>query len=319
MSTRIAGQQTSAEPDLGERWMFLDGEFVQERDVRIGIGTHALHNGTGVIEGIRAYWNAGRQQLYLLEVLAHYQRLHRSARIVRMTVPESPERLVEVTQELLRRNECREDTYIRPIFFKCQPLMAMNLRAMTDSLAVHTYPLGPFHDQAVNAMVSSWRRVPDSSIPSRAKTTAAYMNSALAKTEAVVNGFDEAIMLTQDGNVCESSTCNIFVLKVGEFLTPRVTDDILEGITRRELITMLRDEGAVPVVARSIDRTELYVAEEMFICGTGYGVVPIVSVDKTPVGDGTIGPRTRALTERYQRAVRGEEDRYAHWLLPVHP
>jgi branched-chain amino acid aminotransferase len=319
MSTPIAGHQTSTEPDLGERWMFLDGEFVRERDVRIGIQTHALHNGTGVIEGIRAYWNAGRQQLYLLEVLAHYQRLHRSARIVRMAVPESPERLVAITQELLRRNDCREDTYIRPIFFKCLPEMAMNLAAISDSLAVHTFPLGPFHDRGVSSMVSSWRRVPDSSIPSRAKTTAAYMNSALAKTEAVANGFDEAIMLTQDGHVCESSTCNIFVLKDGEFLTPGVTDDILEGITRRQLIAMLRDDCALPVVQRSIDRTELYVAEEMFICGTGYGVVPVVSVDHSPVGDGAVGPRTRALMELYQRAVRGDEERYGHWLLPVHP
>src|SRR5262245_6774544 len=142
MSTRIAGQHTSTETDTSQRWMFLNGEFVREGDVRIGIQTHALHNGTGVIEGIRAYWNAGRQQLYLLEVLAHYQRFHRSARIVRMAIPESPERLVDITVELLRRSDCREDTYIRPIFFKCLPEMSMNLAAISDSLAVHTFPLG---------------------------------------------------------------------------------------------------------------------------------------------------------------------------------
>jgi branched-chain amino acid aminotransferase len=236
-----------------------------------------------------------------------------------MIVPESPERLVAITRELLQRNDCREDTYIRPIFFKCQPLMSMNLRAMTDSLAVHTYPLGPFHDRGVSTTVSSWRRIPDAVIPARAKTTASYLNSALAKTDAVASGFDEAIMLTHDGHVCESSTCNLFLRKDGEFLTPPVTDDILEGITRRQLIGMLRDDVGQAVVERSIDRTELYAADEMFICGTGYGVVPVLSVDRTPVGEGDVGPHTSRLMELYRRAVRGEEERYGHWLLPVHP
>jgi branched-chain amino acid aminotransferase len=320
MSTGVADQPTSREPEAGERWMYLDGAIVREGEVRIPIQTHALHNGTGVIEGIRAYWNPDRRQLYLLEGLAHYQRFHRSARIVRMAVPEPAEQLVAVTKELLRLNHCREDTYIRPIFFKCQPLMSMNLSAMTDSLAVHTYPLGPFHDSSrgVSSMVSSWRRIPDSVIPARAKTTASYLNSALAKTEAVASGFDEAIMLTYDGHVCESSTCNLFLLRDGQFLTPPVTDDILEGITRRQAIALLRDDLGLPVVERSIDRTELYVADELFICGTGYGIVPVTSVDRTPVGAGGVGPQTLALMELYGRAVHGDEERYAHWLDPVH-
>jgi branched-chain amino acid aminotransferase len=322
MSTGVAGQQRPAsEPDAGEHWMFLDGEFVREAAAPLSHRAHALHNGTGVIEGIRAFWNADHGQLYLLEGPAHYQRLHRSARIIRLSVPVPADRLVEVTAELLRRNGCREDTYIRPILFKQDPLMTTNLLGGRDSLAVLTYPLGPFHDggRGIRCMVSGWRRIPDSVIPARAKTTASYLNSALAKTEAVTAGYDEAIMLTHDGHVCESSTCNLFLLRDGQFLTPCVTDDILEGITRREVIGMLRDLGGPPPVERTVHRTELYLADELFICGTGYGIVPVVSVDGMAVGDGLVGPHTRRLMDLYGRAVRGGEDRYRHWLLPVHP
>jgi branched-chain amino acid aminotransferase len=322
MTTHVAGaHRPGMEPGAAERWMFFDGEYIREGDVRISVRANALHQGTGVLEGIRAYWNAARGQLYLLEGLAHYQRLQRSARIIRMSLPETPERLVDVTCELLRRNGCRENTYIRPLFFKSGTEMTVDMLAATDSLAVYTYPLGRFFDgdTGIRCMVSSWRRIPDSVIPARAKTTASYLNSVLAKTESVANGFDEAIMLTCDGHVCESSTSNIFVLRDGRFATPGVTDDILEGITRRLLMTLIRDELGIEVVERSIDRTELYCADEMFICGTGIGIVPIASVDHTPVGAERIGPHTGRLTQIYERCVAGDEARYAHWLLPVHP
>ena len=322
MTTGVVSHHRPAmEPNAAERWMFFDGRFVREGDVHVNIRANALHQGTGVIEGIRAYWNEDRRQLHLLEGLAHFQRLRRSARIIRMELPESPERLVEITLELLRRNECRENTYIRPIFFKSGTEMTVDQRVATDSLAVYTYPLSRFFDgtTGIRCMVSSWRRIPDCVIPARAKTTASYLNSVLAKTESVANGFDEAIMLTYEGHVCESSTSNVFLLRDGRFVTPGVTEDILEGVTRRLAMTLIREELGLEVVERAIDRTELYGADEMFICGTGIAVVPVVSVDHTPVGDGAVGPHTARLVDLYDRCVQGDEPRYSHWLVPVYP
>lgn len=301
-------------------WVFYDGEIVQYHDVRIGPMTHALHYGTGCFEGIRAYWNPDQEQLFLLQAAAHYDRLHRSARILRMDLPYSTDELVELTLELLRRNNARTDTYVRPLLFKSAEEIGVRLHGLAESLLICTTPLGEYIalEGGIRCMTSSWRRISDSAIPARAKITGAYVNSALAKTEAVENGYDEAIMLTEAGHVSEGSAENLFIVTDGTVTTPPVSDDILEGVTRKLIMSLVRDELGLPVVERSIDRTEVYTCDELLLCGTGAQVSAVVEVDHRPVGTGQVGPLTRTLQRVYLAAVRGNIPAYAGWSIPVY-
>jgi branched-chain amino acid aminotransferase len=282
--------------------------------------THALHYGTGTFEGIRAYWNPEQEQLYLLQGPVHYNRLHRSAKVLRMELPYSTEELMEITLELLRRNKYRTDAYVRPLVFKSVEQIGVQLHGLADSFLIYTAPMGNYVeiDGGIRCMVSSWRRVSDSSLPARAKVTGAYVNSALAKSEALENGYDEAIVLTHDGHVSEGSAENVFMLKDGVFVTPPVTDDILEGVTRRLVMGLIRDELQMPVVERSIDRTELYVCDEVFLCGTGAQVSPVVEIDRRTIADGRVGEFTQELQQIYFQAVRGDNPKYRDWSLPVY-
>lgn len=302
-----------------DTWLYLDGEVVQYHDAYLPPMTHALHYGTGCFEGIRAYWNASHGQLYLLEAEAHYNRLHRSAAILRLALPHSTDELVRLTLDVLRRNDARTDTYIRPLVFISSEEIGVRLHDLRTSFMIYSAPMGDY--VAMNGIrcgTSSWRRISDGMIPARAKIAGSYVNSALAKTEAQESGFDEAIMLTHEGHVSEGSAENLFMLRDGVFVTPPVTDDILEGITRRLLMGLIRDELGLDVVERSIDRTELYVCDELFLCGTGAQVSPVVELDHRPIADGRVGPHAGRLQEVYFRAVRGEEPRYRHWLTPVY-
>jgi branched-chain amino acid aminotransferase len=303
-----------------DSWVFLDGELVRYQDAYLPPMTHALHYGTGCFEGIRAYWNPGQNQLYVLHAQAHFERLRHSAAILRLALPHSTEELVHWTVELLRRNDARTDTYIRPFVFVSAEEIGVRLHGLQQSLLIYTAPLGQYIDTeaGIRCCVSTWRRISDSSIPARAKISGSYVNSALAKSEALENGFDEAIMLAQDGHVSEGSAENLFMLRDGVFVTPPVTEDILEGITRGLLIGLIRDELGLEVVERSIDRTELYLCDELLLCGTGAQVSPVIEVDRRTVGDGRVGRQTRRLQDVYFRAVRGEEPRYRDWLTPVH-
>jgi branched-chain amino acid aminotransferase len=300
--------------------VFFDGEIARYHDVRIGPMTHALHYGTGCFEGIRAYWNAEQQQLFLLQADAHYTRLRRSANILRLQLPYSNQQLVDWTLELLRRNDARTDTYIRPLLYVSSEIIGVRLHDVDISLLIYTVPLGAYIDveDGIRCMTSSWRRVPDAAIPARAKVTGSYVNSALARSEAFENGYDEAIMLTVDGHVSEGSAENLFMVKDGVAVTPPVTDDILEGITRNLLVDLIRDRLGLEVVERSIDRTELYACDELFLCGTGAQVSPVIELDKRRIGSGTVGHYSRQLQDVYFRAVRGDDARYREWVLPVH-
>src|SRR5947209_3271730 len=282
--------------------------------------THALHYGTGCFEGIRAYWNASQKQLYLLKGEAHYQRLRRSAAILRMDVPHSNDQLIEFTLEILRRNNARTDTYIRPLVFISAEEVGVRLHGLQRSLLIYTAPLGEYVaiDSGLRCMTSSWRRISDNAIPARAKISGSYVNSALAKSEAMENGFDEAIMLAHDGHVSEGSAENLFMLRDGIVITPPVTEDILEGITRNLLIGLMREDLGLKVVERSIDRTELYGCDELFLCGTGAQISGVTELDHRTIGGGRVGPETLRLQELYFRAVRGDEPRYRDWLTPVH-
>lgn len=313
-------RRAKARPEHPNSWVFFDGDFVRYHDVRIGPMTHALHYGTGCFEGIRAYWNAQKEQLFLLHAPAHYQRLQRSARILRMELPYSVEEMVEVTTELLRRNEYRTDAYVRPLLFKSVEQIGVQLHGLAESFLIYTAPMGNYVEieGGIRCMVSSWRRVPDSSLPARAKATGGYINSALAKSEALENGFDEAIVLTQEGHVSEGSAENLFMLKDGAFVTPPVTDDILEGVTRRLIMGLIRDELALPVLERSIDRTELYSCDELFLCGTGAQVSPVIEVDRRRIGDGRVGEFTSELQGIYFSAVRGDNPQYSDWTIPIY-
>ncbi len=319
MQTELApsAQARSRHPDS---WVYFDGDVVRYHDVHIGPMTHALHYGTGCFEGVRAYWNPSQEQLHILQAGAHYDRLRRSAAILRLALPHPTSELVRLTVDLLRRNEARTDTYIRPLVFISDEVVGVSLHNLAQSFLIYTAPMGEYIalEGGIRCVTSSWRRVPDAAIPARAKVTGSYVNSALAKSEALEAGFDEAIMLAMDGHVSEGSAENLFMFKEGVFVTPPVTDDILEGITRRLLIGLIRSHLDVDVVERSIDRTELYACDELFLCGTGAQVSPVTSVDRRPIGNGEVGPLSRRLQEVYFAAVRGEDRRYADWLTPVY-
>src|SRR6266568_564857 len=314
--TRPTSLRRGAAPDSA--FAFLDGEFIPVRDAKVSVLTHAFNYGTGVFEGIRAYWNAGDEQLYALHLKEHYLRVHRSCRIMRIGLPYTADDLVGITLELLRKCNYREDAYIRPIAFKSSPLIGVRLHDLEDSFTVFAIPFGTYIDidRGISCSVSSWRRTDDNAIPARSKITGAYVNAALAKTEAQEAGFDEAIVLTQDGHVSEGSAENLFMVRAGTLITPPVSDNILEGIVRASLMGIAGDLG-IPVDVRSIDRTELYIADELFLCGTGAQLSPVTSVDHRRIGDGAVGAITRRLSRLYFDAVRGNSDRYKAWVTPV--
>lgn len=298
---------------------FFNGEFIPLRDAKVSVLTHALNYGTGVFEGVRAYWNAERKQLYGLHLLEHYRRLHKSCRIMRLDVPYAPERLVEITLELLRRNDFREDAYVRPLAFKSDEIIGVRLHDLHTAFTMIAVPFGTYVDidRGLSCGVSSWRRVDDNAIPARAKITGSYVNAALAKTEAQEAGYDEAIVLTNDGHVSEGSAENLFIVRNGTLITPPASDNILEGIVRHSVMRIAADQK-VPLEVRSIDRTELYICDELFLTGTGAQLAPVTSVDHRPVGDGTIGQITKQLSAVYFAAVHGNDERYKEWVTPVH-
>ena len=303
-----------------ELWAFFRGEFVPLRDANINVMTHGFNYGTAVFEGIRAYWNPDEEQLFALELLPHYRRIQASARLLMMEVRQSPEELADLTLELLRRDGLREDVYLRPIIYKSSETIGVRLHNLDADVTIFGVPFGQYIDTegGIRAQVSSWRRTDDNAIPARGKITGAYVNGALAKSEAQLNGFDEAIVLTADGHVSEGSAENLFVAKNGELITPPVTDNILEGITRRRLLDIARDDLGVPIVERSIDRTELYTADEVFLCGTGAQISPVIEIDRRAIGTGRPGPITRDLSRTYFDAVRGRLPAYRDWLTPVY-
>lgn len=299
--------------------VYFNGEYVPLREARIGILTHALHYGTGVFEGIRAHWDEVSQELFVMRPLEHYRRWKQNCGILRIAVPETPEELCTVTVELMRRNKFRTDVYVRPLAYKSAERVGVCLDDQ-DAFAVIALPFGEYlhSDKGIHAGVSSWRRVEDNAIPARAKICGAYVNSAMASDDARRNGFDEAILLNESGHVAEGSTCNIFMLRKGKLVTPPVHENVLEGITRDSIMELAMRELGLDVVERPIDRSELYVCEELFFTGTAVGVAPIIRVDHRQVGDGDIGAVTAGLRRLYFDATHGRLRTYMDWLMPVY-
>jgi branched-chain amino acid aminotransferase len=298
-------------------WCYHDGELQKMGEVRLSPATHALNYGTGVFEGIRAYWSEERGTLQVLKLREHYERFERSCRMLRIELPLSIDELCDTTLEILRRNAPREDTYIRPLAYKGITSVGVNLLG-EDQLSIFTVPMGNYVElTGLKCCVSSWRRTPDTSIPARGKLTGSYINTALAVDEAHRAGYDDAIFLTQDGHVSEASAANIFLVRKGELITPPVTADILEGITRDAVMELAEKEMGLPVVERDVDRTELYAADEVFLSGTGFQIAPVTAVDGRPIGTGSIGPVAERLQELYFKAARGGWPEYADWTVAV--
>ncbi len=304
-----------------ENFAFFEGKFVPFAEAKVSVMTHSFNYGTGCFEGIRAYWNEQEEQLYVFQMRAHYERLHRSCRILKMVPPYSVDEMGEITVELLRRNGYRTDVYIRPIMYKSSPIIGVRLHGIDDAFTIFTAPFGKYLDpeKGSRCCVSSWRRIDDNSIPARAKIIGGYINSALAKTDAVENGFDEAIMLTNEGHVSEGSGENIFLVQDGQLVTPGSSENILVGITRNMVIKIARDELGINTCERSIDRSELYSADECFMTGTAAEVTPVIEIDRRPIGDGKIGPITAKLQKLYMEIARGMNKRYADLCTPVLP
>jgi branched-chain amino acid aminotransferase len=299
---------------------FFEGRIVPYQQARVGVLNHTLNYGTGAFGGIRAYYNPDQDQLFIFRPHDHYRRFLESARLLHMQFEFTAEELTRITLDLLRAEEYRTDCYIRPLAYNADEIIGVRLHDLHPQVAIVAVPFGRYleNEEAVEATFSSWRRIDDNAIPARGKITGAYVNSALVKTDAQRAGFDEALVLNQDGHVAEGSAENFFILRHGVLVTPPVTANILEGITRRTIIELARDELGLRTEERLIDRTEVYLAEEAFLCGTGVQIAAVVRVDHRPIGEGKMGPFVSRLRELYFRVVRGGVPKYGQWNTPVY-
>lgn len=305
-------------PGTYSGFAYFQGSIVPFAEANVSVGSHALNYGTACFEGIRGYWNEEEGELYLLKLAEHYQRFMKSTALLKIKLEETVEQLCEITREVVRRDGFRTDVYVRPIGFKASPIIKVDLHSPEDALAIFAMPMGPYNRiDGLRLMVSSWRRISDNSIPARAKVAGSYVNTALAAEDAHAAGYDDCLFLTENGHIAEGSAANFFMVQGRELVTPPVTDDILVGITRGAVMRLALDFD-LEVVERSIDRSEVYQADEAFLCGTGAQVAPIVEVDGRPLGSGQPGPIGLGLQAAYFRAVRGQDPRYRHWCTPVY-
>jgi branched-chain amino acid aminotransferase len=298
---------------------YFEGKIVPYGDAKVGLATHALNYGTAVFGGLRGYWNEEQEQLFVFRPYDHYRRLLQSAKLLCMEIDQTPESLTQITLDLLRADGWSRDVYIRPLVYKADQGIGVRLHDLHDELSIFALPFVAYmkNDKDAHVTFSSWRRVDDNMIPARGKIAGAYVNSALIKTEAARAGFDEALVLTQEGHVSEGSAMNIFIVRDGLIITPPVTDNILEGITRRSVMEVLRNEMGKTILERSIDRTEVFLADELFMTGTAAQIVTVTKVDHRPVGAGVMGPISTELRELFEAIVRGRNPRYSHWTMPV--
>jgi branched-chain amino acid aminotransferase len=301
------------------RFAFFNGKIVPYADARVGVLTHALNYGTGCFAGLRGYWSPAEQQLFVFRPRDHFRRFVESARLLAMELPFTEDDLVEHALELVRREDLKTDSYIRPLAFLSDETLGVRLHDLTPAVSMVAFPFGKYmeNDEA-HLTFSAWTRIHDGMIPARGKITGGYVNSALARTAAQRAGFDDALLLNKNGHVSEASVSNFFMVRHGEVITPAITDDILEGITRRTLIGLLREEMGLKVIERSIDRTEVYLAEEAFLAGTGVQIVPITRIDHRRIGTGSAGRIGLDLKRLYDDIVRGRVEKYRSWCRPVY-
>jgi branched-chain amino acid aminotransferase len=298
---------------------FFEGKIVRFEDAKINIAVHGFLYGTTVFSGMRAYWNEDKKKLFVFRPYDHFHRLLDSAKIMSMSIPYDEQGLINLTLELLRKDNWQQDVYLRPTIYKADMGIGVRLHNLRDefSMFVTSFEKYLANDSNAHLTFSSWRRVDDNTIPARGKISGAYANSALIKTDANRAGFDEAIVLDQDGQVSEGSAMNIFMVRDGILVTPPSTDNILEGITRRSVIELARNELGIQVVERSIDRTEVFIAEELFMTGTAAQIVAATKVDYRPIGNGVMGPITTKLRALFDDVVRAKLPKYQQWNVEV--
>jgi len=305
-----------------KKYAFFQGKVVPLEEARVGVMTHALNYGTGVFEGIRGYWNGEHEEIYIFRLREHFVRFEKNCRMMCIGLPHRADDLVEMTLSLVRMHGYRQDVYVRPLAYKASEQIGVSMAGVADDFTMFVSPFGNYVDidRGLSICVSSWKRSDDNAIPGRAKACGNYVNTALIKNEAVLNGFDEAVVLNYSGFVVEGSAENIFILRDGTLVTPSVADGILEGITRETIIKLAYEELGISTVERAIARTELYYADEVFFTGTGAQVAPVTSVDRRPVGDGEVGPVAGQLQALYFDVVKGRNPKYVDMLTPVyHP
>ena len=321
-AARTSAPQASAVGSDGKQlavgdWAYFEGEIVPFAQATVSVATHALNYGTAIFEGIRAYRQADGG-LALLFVLEHYQRLLRNGRLLRASVTETAEDLVQITCELLRRNGVVADLYVRPLLYKAAQSIRLQLTGLDDRITIFSFPLGDYVPTAgLNVALSAWQRVNDNAVPARGKITGSYVNACLAVEDAKAGGYGEALLLNIDGHVAEASAANLFVVHDGVIATPPVADDVLPGVTRMAVMKLAEDSGR-QLEMRKIDRTELYTCDEVFLTGTGVQIAAVATIDGRPVGDPSCGfPVATELQRAYFAAVRGADPRYASWLTCV--
>lgn len=300
-------------------YYFMNGKMVEAEKAFIPVRTHAFLYGTAVFEGIRAYWNEDEKQLYAFRVPEHYERLINSGKIMYMKSPYTVEEYCNLTKETLKKNGYKQDAYMRPTLYKSAQKVGPGLYDNEDSFVLITNKMGDYIDtsKGLKVCVSSWRRNSDNAIPPRAKVAGSYANAALIKTDAHNAGFDDAVVLDEAGQVTEGSAMNLFLVQNGKLVTTMKTDNILVGITRNTVMELAKDLG-IETEERAIDRTELYISDEAFYCGTGAQISPVVSIDNRNLGDGNVGPISKELQKLYFDVVRGKVAKYKNWCMPIY-
>jgi branched-chain amino acid aminotransferase len=299
---------------------YFEGGYVPIEKANVSILTHSFNYGTALFEGIRGYHCPDDDNILIFRLKEHIDRFVRNFSILCMNVTETREDIEQICIELVKRSEFREGVYIRPIAYKCEHSLGPKLHDVDTRFCCWIMKLGDYVDIAsgLDVVVSSWRRLSDNAIPSRAKTVGSYINSSLASSEAKQAGFDEAIFLREDGSVAEGSAMNLFIVQDGKLITTPPTADILLGITRNTVMQIAVEELGLPVIERPIARTELYVSDEVFFTGTGAQVAPVRSVDRRKIGSGEPGPISKKLQDLYFQIVQGKIAKYAHWCTPVY-
>ena len=302
------------------KYAYFRGRVVPYSEAKVGVMTHAFNYGTGCFGGMRGYWNSDEEQLFLFRPHDHFHRLLNSARLLCMDLGLTSEEMLDISLEVLRAEGYREDCYVRPLAYKADEIIGVRLNDLEDEFTLFAIPFTRYveNDEGAHVTFSSWRRTDDNSIPARGKLTGSYVNSAFIKTDALRQGFDEALVLTREGHVSEGSAENVFIVRDQVLITPPVTENILEGITRRTAITLATEELGLQVVERPIDRTEVYLCDELFLTGTAAAITAVARVDYRPVGNGVMGPVTAKLRRLYDDVVRGRIPRYRRWNEPVY-
>jgi branched-chain amino acid aminotransferase len=301
------------------KYAYFNGSIIPYDDAKIGVLNHTFNYGTGAFAGVRGYWNQQDEELYLFRTKDHFKRLLNSAKLLRMEFDLSPDDLTRVTIELLQKEGLRQDVYIRPLIYFSDETIGVRLHDLDPAITMAAIPFDKYvsNDESAHVTISSWRRVDDNMVPARGKITGAYINTALIKTDAKKAGFDEALVLNMDGHLSEGSAMNFFMMRDGALITSPVTDNILEGITRRTIMELAREELGLEVVERSVDRTEIYLCDELILTGTAAQVTAATQVDHRKIGDGKLGPVAAQLRQLYDDVVRGKMEKYRHWNTPV--